>query len=171
MPSRVAHVGPNPVECAQVGDAPGAPPLIITDGTVTFNDVSFSYDPRDTALQHAVLRNVTLTAPGGQTVALVGTTGSGKSSVLRMLLRFYDPLSGFVCIDGQDISTVSLQSLRRQIAVVPQVCARASDSACIASVGHIAVVPQVCARASDSARDCAVAAALLRSLTSVALYR
>lgn len=57
---------------------------------------------------------------GGQTVAFVGSTGSGKSTLVRMLFRFYDPSSGSILVDGTDISTVSQRSLRRNIAVVPQ---------------------------------------------------
>jgi ABC-type bacteriocin/lantibiotic exporter with double-glycine peptidase domain len=57
---------------------------------------------------------------GGRTLALVGATGSGKSTVLRLLLRFYDPCSGRVLLDGTDIATCTLASLRRNIAVVPQ---------------------------------------------------
>lgn len=63
---------------------------------------------------------VTVQVGGGQTVAFVGSTGSGKSTLVRMLFRFYDPSSGSILVDGTDISTVSQRSLRRNIAVVPQ---------------------------------------------------
>uniref|UniRef100_A0A665X097 ATP-binding cassette, sub-family B (MDR/TAP), member 6b n=1 Tax=Echeneis naucrates TaxID=173247 RepID=A0A665X097_ECHNA len=67
-----------------------------------------------------VLRDVTFTVEAGQTVALVGPSGSGKSSILRLLFRFYDPQSGWIHIDGQDISKVRQSSLRSYIGVVPQ---------------------------------------------------
>ncbi|KAL4458403.1 hypothetical protein ABPG75_013268 [Micractinium tetrahymenae] len=106
-----------------VADAPGAAPLAITRGDVTFDNVTFSY-----ATGAPVLRNVSFSLAGGKTLALVGATGSGKSTVVRLLLRFYDPSSGRVLIDGADISTVTLGSLRRAIAVVPQDCVLFNDT-------------------------------------------
>ena len=80
-----------------VEDPPGAPPLALSAGAVAFEAVSFSYDPR-----RAVLTGLTFRCPGGTTLALVGATGSGKSTVMRLLFRFFDPTSGRVLIDGQD---------------------------------------------------------------------
>lgn len=75
-----------------------------------------------------ILRNVSFSLAGGQTLALVGATGSGKSTLVRLLLRFYDPSAGRVLIDGTDVSTVTLASLRRAIAVVPQDCVLFNDT-------------------------------------------
>ncbi|XP_050922533.1 ATP-binding cassette sub-family B member 6 [Lates calcarifer] len=87
----------------------------LTAGQVEFDKVCFSYVPGT-----EVLRDVTFTVEAGQTVALVGPSGSGKSSILRLLFRFYDPQSGCIRIDGQDISKVHQSSLRSYIGVVPQ---------------------------------------------------
>ena len=78
-------------------------------------NVCFSYDPRQQALN-----NVSFTIPQGKTVALVGPSGGGKSTILRLLFRFYDVESGRILIDGQDIRQVKQESLRRNIGVVPQ---------------------------------------------------
>ena len=67
-----------------------------------------------------MLRNISFEVQGGRTLALVGATGSGKSTVLRLLLRFYDPTAGRVLVEGTDISRCTQSSLRRHIAVVPQ---------------------------------------------------
>jgi len=77
--------------------------------------VTFSYYPG-----RPILNDITFTIPAGKKVALVGPSGSGKSTVLRLLFRFYEPQSGTISIDDQDITTVKLQSLRKQIGVVPQ---------------------------------------------------
>lgn len=84
-------------------------------GRVQFNDVTFGYDPAT-----PVLRGVNLTVEPGQVVALVGATGSGKTSLLSLLPRFYDPWQGQVIIDGDDVRDLSLRSLRAQIALVLQ---------------------------------------------------
>lgn len=84
---------------------------------VAFENVSFAYDGESPA---PVLRNISCIAKGGGTTALVGETGSGKSSLLRLLLRFYDPTLGRVCIDGIDLRALSLDSLRGAVGVVPQ---------------------------------------------------
>ncbi len=94
---------------------PDEPALRVTAGTVELDRVSFGYgDAGD------VLKGVSFTAPGGRTTALVGLSGSGKSTTLSLILRFWDPTSGTIRIDGQDIKAVSLQSLRRQISFVSQ---------------------------------------------------
>lgn len=102
-------------ESQEVIDAPDAAPLKISHGLVQFNNVCFSYVPEQT-----VLRNVTFTVGAGKTVALVGSSGSGKSTIIRLLFRFYDVGSGSVCIDGQNIKLVQQSSLREAIGVVPQ---------------------------------------------------
>ncbi|CAG8487880.1 3260_t:CDS:10, partial [Acaulospora morrowiae] len=102
-------------EQQSVQDIPGAPELKVTEGSVIFENVGFSYDPRNTAL-----KNISFTIPRGKTVALVGPSGGGKSTILRLLFRFYDVSSGRILIDGQDIRLVKQESLRRNIGVVPQ---------------------------------------------------
>jgi ABC-type transport system involved in Fe-S cluster assembly fused permease/ATPase subunit len=98
-----------------IQDVPGARPLTLANGSVEFQDVVFGY-----SASAPVLKGVSFTAAGGSTVAVVGSTGSGKSTILRLLLRLYDPQGGRVLIDGQDISRVTQGSVRRAIAVVPQ---------------------------------------------------
>jgi len=82
---------------------------------IIFDDVSFSYEP-----DNPVLRGLSLTFPAGKTVGMVGTTGAGKSTVLKLLLRFYDIGSGSIRVDGADIRDLNVDSLRRAIAIVPQ---------------------------------------------------
>lgn len=84
-------------------------------GHVAFEDVGFSYDPRRPTVQ-----DLSISAAPGQTVALVGETGAGKSSTMKLLLRFYDVTSGRITIDGHDIRDVTLSSLREALGVVPQ---------------------------------------------------
>ncbi|XP_041806921.1 ATP-binding cassette sub-family B member 6, mitochondrial [Chelmon rostratus] len=103
------------IEQKEVQDAEDAQDLQLTAGQVEFDRVCFSYIPGA-----EVLRDVTFTVEAGQTVALVGPSGSGKSSILRLLFRFYDPQRGSIRIDGQDISKVRQSSLRSYIGVVPQ---------------------------------------------------
>jgi ATP-binding cassette subfamily B (MDR/TAP) protein 6 len=79
------------------------------------DNVTFSYDERQTALN-----GISFTIPKGATVALVGPSGGGKSTILRLLFRFYDPSSGRIYVDGQDIRQVTQYSLRKNIGVVPQ---------------------------------------------------
>jgi ATP-binding cassette subfamily B protein/subfamily B ATP-binding cassette protein MsbA len=84
-------------------------------GRVCFEGVEFAYEPGQ-----PVLRGVTLTVEPGQTVAIIGATGAGKSTLVNLIPRFFDPCQGRVCVDGTDIREVTLRSLRRQIAFVPQ---------------------------------------------------
>ncbi|KAI9547014.1 ATP-binding cassette sub- B member 6, mitochondrial [Dissostichus eleginoides] len=102
-------------EHVEIQDAEDAEDLQLTAGQVEFDRVCFSYVPGT-----EVLRDVSFTVEAGQTVALVGPSGSGKSSILRLLFRFYDLQSGSILIDGQDISKVRQSSLRSFIGVVPQ---------------------------------------------------
>jgi glucan exporter ATP-binding protein len=96
-------------------DPSNAPDLRVSRGEVAFEDVSFGYDPL-----HPVLRGLTFRAAPGSTVAFVGPTGAGKTTALSLLYRAYDPSDGRITIDGTDIRTVNLTSLRSQIAVVFQ---------------------------------------------------
>ena len=89
--------------------------LTITQGAVAFHDVSFGYLP-----DQEVLHQITFTAAPGETVALVGHTGSGKSSILNLLFRFYDPQEGTITIDGQVIKDCNRHSLRKDMAIVLQ---------------------------------------------------
>jgi len=96
-------------------ELPGSPPLPAVEGRVTYEDVVFTYDTRI-----AVLNGVSLTAEPGQVTALVGPSGSGKTTLVSLLPRFYDPNKGAIRIDGHDIRSVQIRSLRDQIGIVPQ---------------------------------------------------
>jgi len=102
-------------EAEEAPDAPGAEALEARRGGVRFEDVSFSYDGVKPVLEH-----VSFEVPAGQTCALVGETGSGKTTIVNLLTRFYDPDSGRIEIDGQDIRHVTRESLRRAFSVVLQ---------------------------------------------------
>ena len=102
-------------ENAEVEDPSNANELNIDGGHVVFNGVTFDYDPR-----RPVLEDVSFHVPSGGTVAIVGASGSGKSTISRLLFRFYDITSGTITIDGQDIRDVTQESLRRAIGMVPQ---------------------------------------------------
>jgi ATP-binding cassette subfamily B protein len=100
-------------------DAPGAVDLPRPlRGEIAFEDVTFAYDTRDG--QKTALEDVTLHVPPGQTVALVGATGAGKSTLAKLAARFYDPTGGRVLVDGQDLRDVTMRSLRSQMGIVPQ---------------------------------------------------
>ncbi|KAI9929152.1 hypothetical protein MW887_001556 [Aspergillus wentii] len=100
---------------ATVSNRDGASRLLVNRGMVEFRDVGFAYDA-----QNWVLNGISFQALAGQTVALVGETGGGKSTILKLILRMYDPIQGTIAIDGQDIREVRLDSLRESIGVVPQ---------------------------------------------------
>ncbi|KKA21057.1 ATP-binding cassette transporter [Rasamsonia emersonii CBS 393.64] len=106
-----------------IRDRDGARPLKLNKGEIQFDGVRFSYDGR-----REVLKGIGFEALTGQTVALVGETGGGKSTILKLLFRFYDPAQGSIKIDGQDIRNVTLESLRANIGVVPQDPALFNDS-------------------------------------------
>ena len=99
----------------EIEDAPDARPLVPHGGAVRFERVRFGYDPDRT-----VLHDVSFEIPAGKTVAVVGRSGSGKSTLARLLFRFYDVNAGRISIDGQDIRSVTQQSLRESIGIVPQ---------------------------------------------------
>jgi len=98
-----------------IADRAGAGPLAVTAGAVSFRDIVFSYDGGKRALD-----GFSLEVPAGKTVALVGESGAGKSTVFNLLLRLYQPDAGAILIDGQRIDAVSLCSLRASVAVVTQ---------------------------------------------------
>ncbi|MCA9330244.1 ABC transporter ATP-binding protein, partial [Candidatus Saccharibacteria bacterium] len=98
----------------EIADIPNAPDLNVEKGQVNFLDVLFAYDKKD------VLKGISLKIEGGTKVALVGESGEGKTTLTNLLLRLYEPRSGHILIDNQDIQQVSQQSLRRNIGVVFQ---------------------------------------------------
>jgi len=97
-------------------DAPGAVPLPQIQGEVEFKDVSFAYRQEG----RSVLKNINLRAEPGDRIALVGETGAGKSTIIRLLSRFYDVTDGAVTIDGHDVREVTSDSLRQQLGIVLQ---------------------------------------------------
>jgi len=98
-----------------VVEKPGAQPLRLSGGAVRLQDLQFAYDPA-----RPILKGITLDVPAGHKVALVGHSGSGKSTIGRLLFRFYDVTGGALTIDGQDVRDVTLTSLHAAIGVVPQ---------------------------------------------------
>ena len=99
----------------QVTNAPNANTLNVPNGEIAFNNVSFSYNA-----SRPILNNISFKVKAGSKVAIVGASGAGKSSLARLLYRFYDVTSGSITIDNQAISSVTLDSLRKAIAIVPQ---------------------------------------------------
>jgi ATP-binding cassette subfamily B (MDR/TAP) protein 7 len=106
-----------PVNCIllNIQDKANVKPLSLKGGEIKFENVSFGYHP-----DRPIFKNLSMTIPAGKKVAIVGPSGCGKSTVFRLLFRFYDSDSGRIMIDGQDIKTVSLETLRKAIGVVPQ---------------------------------------------------
>ncbi|MEO1987616.1 MAG: ABC transporter ATP-binding protein/permease [Martelella sp.] len=102
-------------EDLEITDKPDAPDLQIRQGAIAFKDVHFSYDPA-----RPILKGVSFEVPAGKTVAIVGPTGAGKSTISRLLFRFYDVNEGAITIDGQDLREVRQSSLREAIGMVPQ---------------------------------------------------
>jgi ATP-binding cassette subfamily B protein len=99
----------------EIADRPSAAPLALNGGDVRFEAVNFGYDPR-----RPILQDLDFTLPAGQSLAVVGSSGSGKSTIVRLLFRFYDLDHGRILIDGQDIRDVTQYSLRSVIGLVPQ---------------------------------------------------
>lgn len=104
-------------EKAAIIDKPNAKPLVIRNGTISFKNVDFGYDP--VARERAVY-DFSLEIGGGKTVALVGRSGAGKSTIVNLVPRLFDVTSGSIAIDGQDVRDVTLASLRDQVAIVSQ---------------------------------------------------
>lgn len=102
-------------EQQEVIDAPGAGALSLIRGSLEFSDVTFGYTP-----SKFILKNVSFKVGAGRTVALVGPSGAGKSTIVRLIFRFYDIDSGAILVDGQNIKTITQDSLRRAVGVVPQ---------------------------------------------------
>ncbi len=102
-------------EPAEIVDHPGAKPLRIENGVVKFENVSFAYEPG-----RPILKDVSFEVPAGKMVAIVGASGAGKSTISRLLFRFYELTNGKITIDGQNIRDVTQASLRAAIGMVPQ---------------------------------------------------
>ncbi len=100
---------------AEILDKPGAPDLAVAGGHVRFENVNFGYDAR-----RPILHGLDIDVPAGKTLAIVGSSGAGKSTISRLLFRFYDIDSGAISIDGQDIRDVTQSSVRAAIGIVPQ---------------------------------------------------
>lgn len=107
----------------KVTDAKDAEPLKITQGEIAFNEVSFQYTD-----ERPILKQISFTVPAKQKVAIVGSSGAGKSTISRLLFRFYDPKSGNITIDGQPIQNATLDSVRGAIGVIPQDTVLFNDS-------------------------------------------
>jgi ATP-binding cassette subfamily B protein len=106
-----------------IQDAPDAGALQVLEGAVSFKDVEFHYNSN-----RKILHKISFEVPAGTTTAIVGSSGAGKSTISRILFRFYDIAAGNVEVDGQDIRTVTQKSLRQQIGVVPQDTVLFNDS-------------------------------------------
>ncbi|MEL6548863.1 MAG: ABC transporter ATP-binding protein/permease [Pseudomonadota bacterium] len=102
-------------EKPEVEDAPGAPALAVNGGEIVFDEVAFGYEAA-----RPILKGVSLTVAPGEKVAIVGASGAGKSTIGRLLFRFYDVAGGALRIDGQDVRDVTQESLHDAIGVVPQ---------------------------------------------------
>ncbi len=108
------------MDCDSERELPGAPQLPPARGEILFRNVSFSYAGEGDQEQKAVLRHLDLAIPAGQKVALVGPSGGGKTTLCHLIPRFYDTTEGQILVDGHDITTVNLASLRRQVGIVQQ---------------------------------------------------
>jgi ATP-binding cassette subfamily B protein len=102
-------------QAPEIVDKADAKPLVISGPVIRFNDVTFHYDP-----DRPILKGVSFEVPAGKTVAIVGPTGAGKSTISRLLYRFYDVTGGAITIDGQDLRDITQESLRSAIGMVPQ---------------------------------------------------
>ena len=102
---------------SDIVDSSDAVPLKIADGTIEFDDIQFSYDGSS---DRQVLRNVNITIKGGSTIAVVGESGAGKTTLVSLIPRFYDPEKGRILIDGQDVAHITKSSLRQQVGFVQQ---------------------------------------------------
>jgi len=107
----------------EIVDKAGAKPLAVTGPVIRFEDVTFHYDA-----DRPILKGVSFEVPAGKTVAIVGPTGAGKSTISRLLFRFYDVTGGRITIDGQDLRDVTQESLRSAIGMVPQDTVLFNDS-------------------------------------------
>ncbi|MEQ1789013.1 MAG: ABC transporter ATP-binding protein [Rickettsiales bacterium] len=131
-------------------DVPDAKPLIVNQGNIRFENVLFNYTPEIIGIN-----GVTLDVPAGKTAALVGLSGGGKSTLMNLLLRFYDVQAGSISIDGQDIKEITLHSLREAMSFVPQESMLFDDSikANIAYGRHDASDEEIIEAAKNASAD------------------
>ncbi|RMG20834.1 MAG: ABC transporter ATP-binding protein [Methanobacteriota archaeon] len=102
-------------EPVEIEDKVNSSPLKVGKGEIVFEDVDFGYSP-----DLLIFQGLSLKIEGGKRTAIVGSTGAGKSTLIKLIVRFYDPLVGRVMIDGQDLTEVALKSIREQIGLIPQ---------------------------------------------------
>lgn len=102
---------------SDIRDQPDAQPLPEVEGRITFEQVSFAYRDNPSA---PILTGISLEVQPGEVLALVGPSGAGKTTLVNLIARFYDPVQGRICLDGRDLREVQLHSLRQQIGIVPQ---------------------------------------------------
>lgn len=105
-------------------------PSKVIGGEIEFRNVSFTYDKKAERIEdrRMIIENLSFKVPAGKSVAIVGSTGSGKSTIMRLLYRFYDIEEGQILIDGQDITQMNVNDLRKNIAIVPQDCVLFNDT-------------------------------------------
>src|SRR3569833_1849379 len=105
-------------------------PPSISGGEIEFKNVYFTYDKKvkNEDERKWIIENLSFKVPAGKSVGIVGATGSGKSTIMRLLYRFYDIDGGQILIDGQDISQMKVDDLRSNIAIVPQDCVLFNDT-------------------------------------------
>lgn len=99
-----------------ISDAPGAKELVVANGDIQYKDVSFRYNDKD----GEVVGNITMNIKGGSKIGIAGESGAGKTTIVSLLPRFYEITGGVITIDGQDITQVTQESLRRSIGIVQQ---------------------------------------------------
>ncbi|MEL6980242.1 MAG: ABC transporter ATP-binding protein/permease [Pseudomonadota bacterium] len=143
-------------QAPEVTDRPGAPSLALGPASVRFRGVNFAYEP-----DRPILRAVDFAVAPGASLALVGPSGAGKSTIGRLLFRFYDPISGSIELDGADIRSVTQESLRQRIGVVPQDTVLFNDT-----IGYnIAYArPEASRREIEAAAEAAQIGAFIESL-------
>ena len=130
-------------------DRPGARPLAVASGGIVFDNVSFNYPA---ASEKPAVRNLSLTVPGGATVALVGRSGAGKSTVINLVARLFDVETGRISIDGQDLRDVTLASLRGSMAIVSQEITLFDDTiAANIALGRLGASQEEIAAAAEAA--------------------
>ena len=112
----------------QLPEPPNPLNPVFKSGRIEFKNVSFTYDRAHIEKPKYILKNVSFTVEPGESVAIVGPTGSGKSTIMRLLYRFYDVSGGEVKIDGYDVRNILTKDLRSAIAIVPQDCVLFNDT-------------------------------------------
>lgn len=115
----------------QIADVANPVEANISKGEIEFKNVNFTYEALaedDGEEKRQILTDISFTVPAGKSVGIVGQTGSGKSTIMRLLYRFYDITGGQILIDGQDIKEMKIADLRSNIAIVPQDCVLFNDT-------------------------------------------